>query len=124
MRQVTGQCLCGDIKYAVTRELRGITLCHCHQRRKPSGHHVAATSCEVSALQIEGDVTWFHSSDQARRGFCAKCGSNLFWHLLDSLKISIFAGSINGNTGLEVVPQMHCETKGDYYSLLDVPQLP
>jgi hypothetical protein len=56
-----------------------------------------------------------------RRGFCANCGSNLFWHAFGSPFISIWAGTIDGPTGLKMESQLYPESAGDYYELPNVP---
>ncbi|MCT4655078.1 MAG: GFA family protein [Cohaesibacter sp.] len=116
-----GSCLCGAIRYEVEGDLRPVMACHCTQCRKTSGHYVAATQCSTKALTIHGTVRWYHSSEQARRGFCPTCGSPLFWQPGDRSVTSIFAGSLDGDTGLRLESQIHSETKGDYYDLPAIP---
>lgn len=118
----TGSCLCGKVQYALYGPLRPVIACHCQQCRKSSGHHVAATSCARDAIEITGSVTWYASSDTARRGFCGTCGSNLFWDGSGE-NLSIFAGTIDGATGLTVKGHIFCQDKGDYYEIAeDVPR--
>jgi len=62
-------------------------------------------------------LQWYQSSDQAERAFCGVCGSNLFWRRFNSRYISVFAGSFDRPTGLNMDTQIHVETKGDYYDL-------
>ena len=113
-----GGCLCGAVRYKVTGPLRPVVACHCQQCRKTSGHHVAATSALREDLHIEGQVTWYQSSPEARRGFCATCGSNLFWDG-PGVNTSIFAGTLDGPTGLSLAGHIFCADKGDYYSIED-----
>ncbi len=114
----TGGCLCGAVTYRVTGPLRSVVACHCQQCRKSSGHHVAATSCARDDIEISGEVTWYQSSDTARRGFCGICGSNLFWDGA-GVNLSIFAGTVNGPTGLQIAGHIYCADKGDYYEICD-----
>jgi len=114
----TGGCLCGVVTYRVTGPLRPVVACHCVQCRKSSGHHVAATSCGRDDIEISGDVTWYQSSDTARRGFCGICGSNLFWDGAGA-NLSIHAGTLDGDTGLTMAGHIFCADKGDYYELGD-----
>lgn len=114
----TGGCLCGAVTYQVTGPLRPVIACHCAQCRKTSGHHVAATSTPKENVTFEGEVTWFASSDDAKRGFCGICGSNLFWDGPDA-NLAIFAGTLDGETGLEIAGHIYCADKGDYYELHD-----
>ena len=117
--------MCGAVRYRVSGPLRPIIACHCIQCRKSSGHFVAATACPTEALQIDGDkLHWYASSSEAERGFCGRCGSNLFWRRMGANSISIWAGSIDGPTGLDIAQQMFTGSKGDYYELPDAPAVP
>ncbi len=113
-----GGCLCGAVTYRVTGPMRPVIGCHCNQCRKTSGHHVAATSARREGVDITGEVTWFQSSDAARRGFCGTCGSNLFWDG-PGVNLSIMAGTLDGPTGLRLAGHIYCATKGDYYEIAD-----
>ena len=114
----TGGCLCGAVTYVVNGPLRDVIACHCTQCRKSSGHHVAATSCHRDDIDVTGKVTWYQSSDTARRGFCGICGSNLFWDGA-GVNLSIFAGTLDGPTGIKMAGHIFCADKGDYYELSD-----
>jgi hypothetical protein len=118
----TGSCLCGSVIYELRGSLRPVVACHCNQCRKASGHYVAATQAEQKDVTIKGDaLKWFRSSDTAERGFCSNCGSNLFWRRFGRPHISIWAGTIDGPTGLKMESQLYPESAGDYYDLPDVP---
>ncbi len=79
---------------------------------------MAATSCGRADIDISGEVTWYQSSDTARRGFCGRCGSNLFWDGAGA-NLSIFAGTLDGDTGLALIGHIFCADKGDYYEIAD-----
>lgn len=114
----TGSCLCGGVRYAVAGPLRQIVACHCGQCRKTSGHYVAATQAALADLTItEETLSWFQSSAEAERGFCRRCGGNLFWRPVGGARISIFAGTLDAPTGLKMTAQIHPEEKADYYDL-------
>ena len=115
---MTGGCLCGAVRYRVNGPLRPVVACHCVQCRKTSGHHVAATSAARQNVEIAGEVTWYASSEIARRGFCGTCGSNLFWDG-PGVNLSIFAGTLEGETGLTLKGHIFCADKGDYYAIAD-----
>lgn len=115
---ITGGCLCGAVSYQVDGDLRPVVACHCSQCRKTSGHHVAATAALRHDLKILGTVKWFASSDHARRGFCPVCGSNLFWDAGGD-SVSIFAGTLNGTSGIKLAAHIYCADKADYYEITD-----
>ena len=121
---ITGGCLCGAVRYRVSGPLRPVIACHCRQCRKTSGHHVAATSAPRGQVEISGDLRWYRSSQKARRGFCPTCGSNLFWDGPGE-NLAIFAGTLDGPTGLRLAGHIFCADKGDYYDIADgAPQAP
>ena len=115
---VTGSCLCGAVRYRVSGPLRPVIACHCRQCRKTSGHHVAATSAAREDIDIKGELRWYRSSPKARRGFCPTCGSNLFWDGPGE-NLSIFAGTLDGPSGLAIAGHIYCADKGDYYEICD-----
>jgi hypothetical protein len=119
MTDRTGGCLCGAVRYRVTGPLRPVVACHCGQCRRTSGHHVAATSALKEDVDVTGAVTWYASSDAARRGFCPVCGSNLFWERPDGARLSIFAGTLDAPTGLRLKGHIFVADKGDYYEISD-----
>jgi hypothetical protein len=52
--------------------------------RKWSGGLFAAVHCARDAtLTKDEGLTWYRSSDWGERGFCARCGTNLFWRMAD-----------------------------------------
>lgn len=117
-----GSCLCGAVTYVLSGPLRPMIVCHCIQCRKMSGHFTAATQSLASDVEITGaSLKWYRSSDIAERGFCDTCGSTLFWRRFDNPRISIYAGTLDGVTGLRESAQIHADMKGDYYNLPDLP---
>ncbi|MCO6383498.1 GFA family protein [Oceanicola sp. 502str15] len=114
--RLTGGCLCGAVTYASEGPWRPVIACHCSQCRKASGHYVSATSVPREGLEITGEVRWFQSSEEARRGFCPNCGSQLFWDGAGA-NTSIMAGTLEGPTGLATKGHIFCADKGDYYEI-------
>ncbi|QHQ35733.1 GFA family protein [Algicella marina] len=113
-----GSCLCGAVTYVAEGPLRPVVACHCVQCRKTSGHYVAATAAARESVAIFGPVAWYKSSETARRGFCPACGSSLFWDGPGS-HLSIHAGTLDGETGLQMIGHIFAATKGDYFELGD-----
>jgi hypothetical protein len=121
----TGSCLCGAVRYIVDGPLCNVMACHCTQCRKTSGHFVAATQADETALTIEGEeaITWYRSSPEARRAFCATCGSQLFWEQFGSGRVSIFSGTLDSAPDIRIDSHIFCADKGAYYEITDdVPQ--
>lgn len=117
----SGGCLCGGVRFSVRGPVRGVVYCHCTQCRRQTGHHYAATNVADADIEIDGAerLTWYRASGFARRGFCATCGSALFWKRDGADDISVMAGSFDTPSGL--VGEMHIfvADKGDYYDIVD-----
>jgi hypothetical protein len=68
----------------------------------------------------EGGLRWIQSSRsdaRARRGFCAQCGSSLFWDAPGRETISIAAGTLDGETGLRIASHWYVSQAADYYEV-------
>ena len=75
----SGGCLCGRYRYRIKGPLLPIVHCHCLMCRKASGAAVLSwtgTPAENFAWQNEPPPQ-FRSSEEASRGFCPKCGTQL-----------------------------------------------
>jgi hypothetical protein len=116
-----GSCQCGAIRIELTETPESPTACHCVQCRKQSGHYFASANVPKSAVRLTGGehITWYQSSGKIRRGFCAKCGSWLFWEPLHRDWTSVALGAIDGPTGVRLERHIFVAEKGDYYTLGD-----
>ena len=119
-----GSCVCGAIKFQVNQSLEAGEICHCLQCRKWTGHFFASVDIARKNLTIEDEsfLNWYQSSSKARRGFCTKCGSSIFFDPLDKQKhnwISIALGSFDSKTDIQIEKHIFVAEKGDYYQILD-----
>ena len=114
-----GGCLCGAVRYTLSASPGEVVACHCTQCRRMSGHYEAAAPVPADAISVTGTPRWYRSSDSAERGFCAKCGSSLFWRHDGSPQVWVNAGSLDGPTGLRLAAHIFTAEKGDYYEIAD-----
>jgi hypothetical protein len=121
MTQHSGSCLCGAVTFEVSGDLPGADACHCGMCRKISGHYFASANVKRAALTIQGEdkVTWYTSSDKVRRGFCARCGSTLFWDPLSRDWLAIAMGAFDTPTLTRLTEHIFVAEKGDYYDIAD-----
>ena len=68
---IKGSCECQGVVFELIGELRAVVFCHCSQCRKTSGHYWAATQVSKGNLNLikATSLSWYDSSDKARRGF-------------------------------------------------------
>ena len=116
-----GGCECGAVRYRVNGRIRDSVVCHCGQCRRSHGHPPGYSKARTAEMTIEGEdaIVWYGSSKDARRGFCQKCGSSLFWQRVGASEISMTAGSLQAPTGLKTARHIFAAAKGDYYEIAD-----
>ena len=115
--KLTGSCLCKGVRYRIEGKVRGVVNCFCGQCRKTSGHYVAATRVKNQELFIDSDTSlkWYQSSPGYQRGFCRRCGGNLFWRQEGGDQTSVMAGTLDKPTGLKTVVSIHEHDASDYF---------
>lgn len=112
----TGRCLCGAVKFEASNVSRSLGACHCSMCRRWTGGPFLAVDCgsEVK-FAGEANITVFNSSDWADRGFCKKCGSNLFYRLKGVEQYQIPPGLFDNDSGLEFNHQVFVDERPEYY---------
>ena len=116
--------MCGAVTFEITGSLPPPDACHCSKCRKHSGHYYAGTDVKRAALTIHGEehLTWFASSEKVRRGFCATCGSSLFFDPVDHERhdwIAVSMGAFDTPTQTKLAIHIFVADKGDYYDIAD-----
>jgi hypothetical protein len=121
LRQATGGCYCGRVRYRASGVSRQVTECHCSQCRKQAGHRHASTGAKSSDIEIDGaaNITWYRASPEAERGFCSRCGSHLFWKQSTRDYTGILAASLDQPSWLRIAKHIFVDDKGDYYDITD-----
>ena len=116
-----GGCLCGGVRYEVHGPLAQPVACHCSQCAKTSGNYLVAASCRSADLHLTASDTlvWFQSSAKAQRGFCSRCGGNLFWRALASDLTYVTAGTLDPPTELHLAEHIYVASKSDFYEITD-----
>jgi hypothetical protein len=105
-----GGCLCGAVRWRVTGEPLYAYHCHCRMCQRQSGAaFLTGMTFPFSAVKwVKGEPRLFQSSENAKRGFCAQCGSWVSWQWLED-KISMTAGSFDHADGIH--PDYHVFTE-------------
>jgi len=64
-------------------------------------------------------LIWYKSSETAERGFCGRCGGNLFWRPSGQDRIAITAGTLDTPTNITMTEHIFVADKSDYYEIND-----
>ena len=113
-----GRCLCGAVTYEVRGPMRDISICHCVECRRWSGHLGAFSATKAENIVVDGDtLRWAESPDsdrRFRRGFCVRCGSSLLLDSPESEYVSVAVGTLDQPTGLRVAGHWYSHQAGDW----------
>ena len=87
MPDLTGGCLCGDVRIRASGEPYRVGLCHCLDCRKHHGALFAATAIfPEDAVTVEGETRAYQG-----RHFCPRCGSSVFARSGDEIEVHLGA---------------------------------
>lgn len=117
MRELSGACMCGAVKLRVRTGATEARECHCTQCRRQSGHVWAFLTVPWDAVDWQGAPAIYRHTEKADRGFCAGCGSYLYWRERSSDMVDLSAGLFHAPTGLHLGPPSFTGNKGDYYEV-------
>jgi hypothetical protein len=117
--RLNGACFCGEVRFFIPASSVGVIACHCHDCQKMHGNYNVMLGTPRGEVVFEADstLTWFGSSEKAKRGFCGACGSRLFKDNLGSPLMMVSAGAINEPTGKTIIKNLWEASKGDWYAL-------
>jgi len=116
----TGGCQCGAIRYRAEGELGFPHICHCRMCQKAAGNYFmpfGGVKRENFSF-TRGEPTWFQSSETVKRGFCAKCGTPLFYDG-GAGHISLTLGSLDDPESVRPGVQTNLAHKMSWFGELD-----
>ncbi|MBS1166412.1 MAG: glutathione-dependent formaldehyde-activating [Proteobacteria bacterium] len=94
---VTGGCQCGALRYRATAMLDNSHLCHCRMCQKAAGNIFAAlvAAPDDALTWTRGKPSIWKSSELVERGFCANCGTPLFFHHVENGRTNLMIGTLD-----------------------------
>lgn len=115
--EVSGGCQCGAVRYHASEMLDNSHLCHCRMCQKAVGNIFAAlvAAPDDKLVWTRGTPAVFKSSDHAERGFCANCGTPLFYNSLDTGRINLTIGSLDNPELFPPLAQMGTESRVSWF---------
>ena len=113
-----GECLCGEVEFAVSGVLPNIYQCHCSLCRKATG-----SSANAALIVRSDNFQWVSGQDRIasyvndtgyRSDFCSKCGSPLPNPLGGSAEYWIPVGLLEDNANLQIAAHLHVGSKASW----------
>ncbi|WP_415901442.1 GFA family protein [Neptuniibacter sp. QD29_5] len=129
--KLTGQCLCGGIKYEVSNLQPTMAHCHCSMCRKFHG----AAFGTYGVVKVE-NFKWLQGGELlktytapngTKRQFCSECGSSLTFAPIndDGTHIEFTLGTLDSEITVKPDSHIYCSYKADWYEIADdLPQFP
>lgn len=117
--RIKGQCLCGNVSFDIGNFDR-IDACHCKMCQRWSGGPFIGADLRTGDISFSNDASlkWYASSEWAKRGFCADCGSSLFYRLNEQEDFwAITSGSLDIPDGHTITKEIFVDEKPSYYDL-------
>lgn len=119
-KSIEGGCLCGETRYETTAKPINVRVCHCRLCQKATGStFFARVLVPLDLLSITGPVSWAHSSPDLRRGFCSRCGTNLFSERASGNRIGLSLGSLDDTDSLRPSDHIWISAKQTWLELND-----
>ena len=122
---MTGQCLCGDIRYEIANAPAMMGVCHCKncQRQAGSAFSTLAGVPKTDMNFVAGSPALYEDSDTesgntVERYFCGKCGSPIY-SALGSMPDMLFlkTGTLDDTSAFQPQFNAWCDTKQDWVAL-------
>jgi hypothetical protein len=114
MNAITGGCQCGAVRYAFSAPLEGMHVCHCRMCQRATGGLFAALAGgkPENFTWTRGTPRFFASSNLARRGYCADCGTPLsFRYETPTARIYTTIGSLDDPEQARILKQFGIESR-------------
>ena len=116
MTNATGQCLCGAVTFTADHVESNYHACHCSMCRRWTGSPLFGVSADGVAFNGEENLTRFPSSEHAERGFCSKCGSNLFYFFTPTGNYFMCVGAFDDPSIFELKGEIYVDHQPEGYA--------
>jgi hypothetical protein len=117
MVEMTGGCLCGQVRYSANADPAFVGVCHCTHCQKQTGTAFSVlVGIPKSAMSVRGRLKTFRdtgdSGQPVDRNFCPECGSPIFSDLAVMPSVSfIKAGTLDDTSWLDPKVHVYCDSK-------------
>jgi hypothetical protein len=120
---IPGSCLCGGVRFEVTRPFERSRYCHCSRCRKHSG------SFGSTSGRTRGDAVRFLAGEDllgtwAEAGygtkvFCRACGSSLFGGDWPDGEVSVRFGALDADPGIRPSAHIYVGSAAPWFDIPD-----
>lgn len=122
MRDRTGGCLCGKVRFSARDVPDTYGACHCEMCRRWTGSALLGVTVPRSNVSWDGTehMGLIQSSSWAERAFCRHCGTGLYFHVTlegaYSGDLELPIGLFDDPNGLTMTSEIYIDHKPDSYA--------
>jgi hypothetical protein len=116
MANITGGCLCGQIRYTASGDPTFAGLCHCRNCQRYTGSAFETViAFPSSAVSVQGTLkTYNDTGDSGKavyRRFCSNCGSGVVAEAEALAGVTLLlAGTLDDPSGFRPVMEIYCDS--------------
>ncbi len=120
----TGSCLCRQVTFEVSGEIRRFHHCHCQTCRKTHatvyGSSALVDSAHFRIRSGEQNLSQYESSPGKVRYFCRNCGTHVFAKSEKNSGDTILRiGTLDGDLKIKAIGHIWVSHKPDWYDIAD-----
>ena len=115
--RISGRCLCGAARFSAVLSDGFMSVCHCGMCRRWTSGVFMSLAVKPASLSLDDDRAFrrFASSARAERGFCATCGSPLFWRALDGSSADVSVQAVEDPSRFPFELEIYMDEKPHNY---------
>ncbi len=118
---LSGQCLCGQLRWRAPGPVLWAGHCHCEScRRATSAPVTSFFGVARDSVTWEGEPSVFVSSPGNERGYCGRCGSQMFYRSTRwPEEIHLYAASLDDPDRFQPEAHYHYAERVPWLTVLD-----
>lgn len=122
---ITGSCLCGAVRYEITKQPVWANNCHCSRCRKTRGSAFASNLVigpdGFQFLQGESELHYYKPPEAERftHAFCRHCGATMPWLNKAHGIMVVPMGSLDDDPGIMPLANIFVDSKASWFTITD-----
>ncbi|GLQ88884.1 GFA family protein [Dyella flagellata] len=122
VRMLTGECLCGDVRYRVEDRFLYALNCHCSQCRKATGSafkpFAGIERDKLNVVKGQEALSMF-GDEQGHDTHCRRCGSLLYSVVRDGQYVHVTLGTLVDEPSIRPTAHIYVGSKAAWYTITD-----